>query len=38
MHTIRLALVDDHKLFLEGMVTVLSKEADIEVIDFFSQC
>ena len=35
MHNIRLALVDDHKLFLEGMVTILSKEEDIEVIDFF---
>ena len=36
MHTIRLALVDDHKLFLEGMVAVLSKEVDIEVVDFFN--
>ena len=36
MPTIRLALVDDHKLFLEGMVAVLSKEIDIEVVDFFN--
>jgi len=36
MHTIRLALVDDHKLFLAGMVAVLSKEVDIEVVDFFN--
>jgi DNA-binding NarL/FixJ family response regulator len=36
MHTIRLALVDDHKLFLDGMVAVLSKEIDIEVVDFFN--
>ena len=36
MSKIRLALVDDHKLFLNGIVSILSKEENFEVVGFFN--
>ncbi|QTE21502.1 response regulator transcription factor [Polaribacter cellanae] len=35
MHKIKIVLVDDHKLFLDGLSALLEKEKDIEIVDIF---
>ena len=30
MNKIKLIIVDDHKMFLDGLIAILSKEKDIE--------
>lgn len=35
MDKIRLVIVDDHKMFLEGIISVLSNDKEIEVVSYF---
>ena len=37
MHKIRLVIVDDHKMFLDGILSVLSEESDFEIIGSFNK-
>ncbi|WP_243471355.1 response regulator transcription factor [Winogradskyella sp. MH6] len=36
MHKIRLVIVDDHKMFLDGIKTILSKENEFEIVATFN--